>query len=239
MSSLSEQNPLNPQDPLHYAPRWLRERPEAARLSLVEEPREPAQAVERQAVERPAAERAAIERPVATTNSLDARLESAVFESLRHSLDPHVMRDPPEFTRERDRRSVAFKIAGRFAAAIGVAAVVALFFVNIVPVSRQPDASSSFVAAVQSMKTTPAAAPASLPVATPETKDARADQTQAKPDQADLKATPALSQFQALLASGEAAAQSPQTVKSESPEKPLLQQFMQWNQKAPQPNKIQ
>jgi hypothetical protein len=222
MSSLSEQNPLNPQDPLHYAPRWLRERPEAARLTLVEEPREKPQSVERAAVERP-------ERPVATTNPLDARLESAVFESLRHSLDPHVMRDPPEFTRERDRRSVAFKIAGRFAAAIGVAAVIALFFVNIVP-SRKPDASSSFVAAVQSMKTTPAPAPVIAPelvpppLAAPETKEVRADETEAKPG-------PALSQFQSLLASGDAA-QTPQPAKSESSDKPLLQQFMQWNQKA-------
>jgi hypothetical protein len=229
MSSLSEQNPLNPQDPLHYAPRWLRERPETARLSLVEEPREKPQAIERVAIER-------ADRPVATTNALDARLESAVFESLRHSLDPHVMRDPPEFTRERDRRSVAFKIAGRFAAATGVAAVVALFFVNIVPVSRQPDASSSFVAAVQSMKTTPA--PVSPPLAAPETKEVKAEQPEARPDKADVKSTPALSQFQSLLASGDAA-QTAQPVRSEATDKPLLQQFMQWNQKAAQSEKAQ
>ena len=220
MSSLSEQNPMNPQDPLHYAPRWLRERPEAAgRLSLVEDPRDKPNALERAGVDR-------ADHPVATT-AIDARLESAVFESLRHSLDPQVMRQPPEFTRERGRRSVAFKIAGRFAAATGVAAGVALFFVNIVPVSRQPDASSSFVAAVQSMKTTPALVPP--PVAAPETREVKSDQPEATSDRTDVKAAPALSQFQSLLAASDAA----QTQKIETPDKPLLQQFMQWNQKAP------
>lgn len=99
MSSLSEQNPMNPQDPLHYAPRWLRERPEAARLSLVGDN---AKAVE--AAERPAS---------GQQGPLDARLETAVFESLRQSLNPQVMREPPEIERERDRRSVVFKIAER------------------------------------------------------------------------------------------------------------------------------
>ena len=49
MSSLSEQNPMNPQDPLHYAPRWLRERPEAARLSLVGDNAKAVEAAERPA----------------------------------------------------------------------------------------------------------------------------------------------------------------------------------------------
>jgi hypothetical protein len=228
MSSMSEQNPTNPQDPLHYAPRYLREKPEGARLSLVEDARETAQSTERP-------NRAVM--PAA--KHLDARLEGAVFESLRHSLDPHVMREPPEFSRERDRRSVALKIAARFAAATGVAAVVALFFVNIVPVSRQPDASSSFVAAVQSMKTTtppPDAAPA--PAVAPEAKEVKVEQAEAKPDKADIKPTSALAQFQSLLASGDATqAQAPKT--ETMTDKPLLQQFMQWNQKTTQPDKGQ
>ena len=208
MSSLSEQNPMNPQDPLHYAPRWLRERPEAARLSLVGDN---AKAVE--AAERPA---------LGQQGPLDARLETAVFESLRQSLNPQVMREPPEIERERDRRSVVFKIAGRFAAATGVAAVVALFFVNIVPVWRQPsDASSSFVAAVQSMK--------SLPPVAADAQDAKADQTSSLPERTEAQA-PALTQFKSLLA---ADAPAP-TADSDTPEKPMLQQFMQWNQKAGQ-----
>ncbi|MGJ4931827.1 hypothetical protein ACQR1I_32370 [Bradyrhizobium sp. HKCCYLS2038] len=205
MSSLSEQNPMNPQDPLHYAPRWLRERPEATRLSLVND-----KAAE--AAERPAS---------GQQGPLDARLETAVFESLRQSLNPQVMREPPDI--ERDRRSVVFKFAGRFAAATGVAAVVALFFLNIVPVWRQPDASQSFVAAVQSMKTLP-------PVAA-DAQDARADQTSSLPERTETQAqVPALSQFQSLLA---ADAPAP-TAEAETPEKPMLQQFMQWNQKSGQ-----
>ncbi|MGJ5217588.1 hypothetical protein ACQR1Q_12070 [Bradyrhizobium oligotrophicum] len=212
MSSLSEQNPMNPQDPLHYAPRWLRERPEAARLSLVGDNAKAAA----EAAERPAS---------GQQGPLDARLETAVFESLRQSLNPQVMREPPEFERERDRRSVVFKIAGRFAAATGVAAVVALFFVNIVPVWRQPDASSSFVAAVQSMKTLPAVAA--------DVQDAKADQTSALPERAEPQA-PALSQFKSLLASD---APAP-AAEAETAEKPMLQQFMQWNQKSGQMERV-
>ena len=226
MSSVSEQNPTSPQDPLHYAPRYLREKPDSVRLSLVTETRDTATAVER-------SDRA--ETPASPP--LDVRLESATFEKLRHSLDPHVMREPPDFAHDRDRRSVALKIAARFAAATGVAAVVALFFVNIVPVSRQSDASSSFVAAVQSMKATtppPAAAPA--PAVMPEASEVKAEQAEAKPDKTDGKAVPALSEFQSLLASGDAA----QAPKSEpATDKPLLQQFMQWNQKTTQPDKGQ
>jgi hypothetical protein len=213
MSSLSEQNPMNPQDPLHYAPRWLRERPEAGRLSLVGDN---AKAVE--AAERPAS---------GQQGPLDARLETAVFESLRQSLNPQVMREPPDVERDRDRRSVVFKIAGRFAAATGVAAVVALFFVNIVPVWRQPDASSSFVAAVQQMKTLP-------PIAA-DVQDANVDQTSSLPERAEAQApAPALSQFKSLLASDAAAP----AAEADTPEKPMLQQFMQWNQKTGQMERV-
>ncbi|CCE08167.1 conserved hypothetical protein [Bradyrhizobium sp. STM 3843] len=219
MSSLSEQNPTtNPQDPLHYAPRWVRERPEATRLSLVEETREKPQA--------------GTDRTPSSSaqNTVESRLENAVFESLRHTLDPQVMREPPDFARERDRRSVTFKIAGRFAAAAGVAAVIALFFVNIVPASRQQDASSSFVAAVQAMKTTLPPPPAAI-----EAKDIKAEVDEPQTDKVDVKTTSALAQFQSLLPPDD----QPQTAKSETAEKPLLQQFMQWNQKAGQPDKVQ
>jgi hypothetical protein len=224
MSSMSEQNPMNPQDPLHYAPRWLREKPETARLSLVEDKPLTPERTDRSVM------------PV--SNHLDSRLESAVFESMRHSLDPHVMREPPEFTRERDRRSVILKIAARFAAATGVAAVVALFFVNIVPVSRQTDVSSSFVAAVQSMKTAPlpAAAPELAAATAADATEVKAEQADARPDKADVNLTPALSQFQSLLTSSEANL-APKT--EATSDKALLQQFMQWNQKTAQSEKGQ
>ncbi len=225
MSSMGEPNPTSPQDPLHYAPRYLREKPESVRLSLVKEARNPTDPGE---------------RPDRAVTPLSPP-EGAGFDKLRHSLDPHVMREPPDFARERDRRSVILKIAARFAAAAGVAAVVALFFVNIVPAARQSDASSSFVAAVRSMKATtppPAATPAAA--VAPDAAEVKAEQADAKPDKADVKATPALSQFQSLLASGDASQIPAQAPKTEpAADKPLLQQFMQWNQNTAQPDKGQ
>ena len=97
MSSMSEQNPTNPQDPLHYAPRYLREKPEGARLSLVEDARDAPQSAE----QRPS--RAIM--PAA--KHLDARLEGAVFESLRRMLPSPVhaaapcRRDLPECPAKR------------------------------------------------------------------------------------------------------------------------------------------
>lgn len=214
MSSLSEQNPVtNPQDPLHYAPRWVRERPEHSRLSLVDETREPFLAGERP------------ERPSASQKGLDARLETAVFESLRHPLDPQVVHEPAELSRER--RSLGFKIASRLAATAGVAAVIALFFVNIMPASRQADASSSFLAAVQAMKTM-------SPQATVSAKGLKAEVEDIQSDKADVKTTSALSQFQSLLASDDLGA-----AKTDTADKPLLQQFLQWNQRAGLPDKTQ
>ena len=89
------------------------------------------------------------------------------------------------------------------------------------------------------MKTTtppPAAAPA--PAVAPEVKEVKVEQAEAKPEKAEVKPTPALAQFQSLLASGDGAqAQAPKT--ETATDKPLLQQFMQWNQKTTQSDKGQ
>ena len=105
MSSVSEQDHLNPRDPLYYAPRSLRER-SATRGASLETPFSPA--------------------------SFDSQLESAVSDALRHPLDPEVMHEP-----DRESKKALWTVAARFAAAIGVAALVALFFVVAVPGSRQ------------------------------------------------------------------------------------------------------
>ena len=73
MSSVSEQDHINPRDPLYYAPRWLRDR-SASRDDAPETPFSPA--------------------------SFDSQLESAVSDALRHPLDPQVMREP-ELARRR------------------------------------------------------------------------------------------------------------------------------------------
>jgi hypothetical protein len=76
--------------------------------------------------------------------SIDNALDNAVFQSLRRPLEPEVMDEPLALW---DRRKVLFG-----AAAIGVLAVAALFFVLMLHPSQEPNAGASFAAAVQSMK---------------------------------------------------------------------------------------
>jgi hypothetical protein len=203
MSSLSDQDHLNPNDQLYYAPRWLRERAEPL-------PAAPAPPEKRSQ---------SLARPNTPPHSFDALLEEAVAESLRHPLDPEVMHEPPGFVRELDRRMAILSVAGRFAAAIGVSAIVALFFVIMVPASRdyakQPDGDASSVSGIlQSMRT-----------------------ALSQPRQRDDELKPALSEFQAILASpSPQAAPAPQPVAREESESSLLQSFVQWQQKPPSPS---
>jgi hypothetical protein len=191
MSAYSEQDHLNPNDPTYYAPRWLRERAEQrlspSRATSSGHPR----------------------RPVSSPPSVDALLEDAVSEGLRRPLDPEVIDEPPGFVREPDRRTALMSVAGRFAAAVGVSALVALFFVIVVPVSRdyarQPDAgASSFSGILQSIRA-----------------------TLYQPSRRDDDSKPALSEFQTILASTRT---SPPVMTHEQSET-LLQQFLQWRQK--------
>ncbi len=117
MSVLSEQGPTNPQDPLHYAPRKLNERPEA-RLSTV------SSAVGETHFDR-LAKLDAARRPA--LSSLGPELENAVYESLRRQLNPEAVPEPPALAQERTPRR-SFLIG---AAAVGVAAVAALLFVTL------------------------------------------------------------------------------------------------------------
>jgi len=203
MSSLSDQDHLNPNDQLYYAPRWLRERAEPV-------PAAPALPEKRSQ---------SLVRPNTPPHSFDALLEEAVAESLRHPLDPEVMHEPPGFVRELDRRMAILSVAGRFAAAIGVSAIVALFFVIMVPASRdyanQPDGDASSVTGIlQSVRT-----------------------ALSQPRQRDDELKPALSEFQAILASpSPQAAPAPQPAAREESESSLLQSFVQWQQKPPSPS---
>jgi hypothetical protein len=203
MSSLSDQDHLNPNDQLYYAPRWLRERAEPL-------PASPAPPEKRSQ---------SVARPNTPPHSFDALLEEAVAESLRHPLDPEVMHEPPGFVRELDRRMAILSVAGRFAAAIGVSAIVALFFVIMVPASRdyakQPDGDASSVTGIlQSVRT-----------------------ALSQPRQRYDELKPALSEFQAILASpSPQAAPAPQPVAREESESSLLQSFVQWQQKPPSPS---
>jgi hypothetical protein len=191
MSSLSEQDHLNPQDPKYYAPRWLRERTGSPLSPSRETRSEP------------------VRGPISPPAALDIQLESAVSDALWHPLSPDVVPEPSEFEAERDRRQALINVAGRFAAAVGVSAVVALFFVFMIPASRdhalQPGvSSSSWSGMMQSIRA-----------------------VLYRPTQKDDDSKPALSEFRPILAS---TSTSPPVMAREQPET-LLQKFVQWQQK--------
>lgn len=171
MSSVSEQDHLNPRDPLYYAPRSLREK-SATRGGNLEVPY--------------------------TAASFDSQLESAVSDALRHPLDPELMHEPA-----LESKKAMWTLAARLAAAVGVAALIALFFVVGVPGSRQSDGeqASSFANFAQSVKN-------------------------ALPQAGDGPSKPAINEFQALLAATPA-----NTPPASEPSSQLLQQFMQWREK--------
>src|SRR6266404_4356908 len=191
MSSLSEQDHLNPNDPRYYAPRWLRER-SALRLSPLSEA---------------GSERALL--PVSSSPSFNALYEEAVSKALQSPLDPEVIHEPAGFVNELDRRIALITVASRFAAAVGIAALLAMFFVIMVPASRDyarpaDGGASSFSGILQSIRT-----------------------ALYQPPRRDDDAKPALSEFQTLLASTRT---SPPVITHEQSET-LLQQFLQWRQK--------
>jgi hypothetical protein len=164
----------NPEDPGNYAPRRPIERIEP-RLSTVNE-------------------RARAETLRRLPASVNARLEGAVYESLRRPMGPQAVPEPNDIKRLGMRRTL-IAIASGVGAALAFASVAALLFVTVYP--KDQDAGRSFAA-------TPQVAPSR---------------------QADDK--PALSQFRALVnADG-----GSQNFTHEQSER-LLQQFVQWRQKA-------
>jgi len=180
MSAMSEETPLqptsNPQDPLYYAPRRPGERVEP-RLATVSE-----------------RARAATSRTLPASAALNARLESAVYESLRRQTEPEAVPEPKDFTRQGTRRTL-IAIASGVGAALALASVAVLLFVTVYP--REQDVGRPFAAAPQA----------------------------AASRQADDK--PALSQFRALVNTNVGS----QSFTHEQSER-LLQQFVQWRQKA-------
>jgi hypothetical protein len=184
MSTLSEQDHLNPRDPRYYAPRWLREKSGSHPMKEV-----------------------APNTPFSPA-SFDSELEGAVSNALRHPLDPEVMQEPG-YPNELESRRALRSVTVRFAAAVGVSALVALFFVVIVPASRQADGEASGPSAiVQSIKTALF-------------QPAEADNAPSAP-----APTAAPSEFKSLLATAQTNTPAPQGQSGQ-----LLKQFMQWKQK--------
>ena len=249
MSSLSEQDPLNPNDPSYYAPRWLRERAKVGLSPLHETIPEP---VRGPIATSPEPARSAIAAPA----SLDIQLKSAIqiknaVSNAWNPLDPEVFHEPAGLARELDRGAALRSVAARFAAAAGVVTVVVLFFFILVPslrqskpmvpASQQPDASSTSSEITGSVRT---ALPqsdqgegGSKPmVPAPQQSNASSTASEitgsvrtAVPQsgQRDGGSKPALAEFQAILAPAPAS----QPATQEQSEQ-LLQQFLQWRQKA-------
>ena len=183
MSSVSEQDRVNPRDPMYYAPRWLRERPESLPASSLRD--------------------ASPDTPFSPA-SFDSQLESAVSDALRHPLDPEVMHEPG-YADGIEPRKALWRVTARFAAAIGVSAIVALFFVAVVPISRHADSYASAASGiVRSLKTA-------------------LFESGAKDD----ASKPMLNEFKAILATAPAA--SPAA--SEQSEE-VFKQFIQWREKS-------
>ena len=129
---------------------------------------------------------------------------------LRHPPAPEVIAASAGLERER-RRAVVFGVAGRFVAVAAFVAVVALLFIVMSPALRKSEANS-----------TPSENTGSLTTALPPS------------SQAENGAKPALAEFQGLLPSIPAS-------KPATPEQPpqLLQQFLEWRQKADSTEKSQ
>ena len=128
-ATIDQKTPLSPNDPAYYAPRVPRDA-DPTRLPALGETR--------------------AYRPPATSitdTTLEGQLENAVFESLRHPLDPEAVDEPAE-----DRRAGLLGVVGRVATAIGAAAFVALLFVIVIPSLRQQSGDPSAAEVIDSMK---------------------------------------------------------------------------------------
>jgi len=129
-ATIDQKAPLSPNDPAYYAPRVPRDADPSRLPRLGETPsyRPPATSI--------------------TDTTLDGQLENAVYESLRHPLDPEAVEEPPEL----DQRGGLLGVVGRLATAIGAAAFVALLFVIVIPSLRQQNADPSAAEVIDSMK---------------------------------------------------------------------------------------
>lgn len=203
MSVANEPESTGPHDPMHYAPRRLRDKPET-RLT----PLEDARALRERRLD------AVIGRSISPPAPLDPQLENAVYETLRRPIDPKLLGETRALARELERRNSLFGLTGRLVAAIGVSAIIALFFIVMMP-ARQRDTAASFQTAVQSFTTALS-------------QQQQPPQPQQQPNDDTKK--PALAEFQTLLTSD--TAQAAEREQSERQSDKLLQQFLQWRQKS-------
>jgi hypothetical protein len=114
VSAPSVEDHLDPNDPMSYAPRWIREEAKSRSAASGETK-----------INLP-------QRIVATPSSFDTFSE-ALGKSRRNRLDPEFMHTPPVMS----QWSELIPVMIRLAAAVGVSALVALLLVFVIPASRE------------------------------------------------------------------------------------------------------
>ena len=192
MNTLNEEDHLDPNNPLSYAPRWMREEAKSRSTASGE---------------------AAPELPKRISPSSFDTFSEAVSKSLRNRLDPVAIHEPPGMSQWRE----LIPVAGRFAAAVGVSALVALFFVFMIPATREhaqeTDTSSNISSNTSS----------SAPAAQEPMKAAR----QAPPEG---ETSPLLAEFETALTANRPPQPADPAMTHEQSEE-LLHQFVRWQQK--------
>ena len=173
-ATIDQKAPLSPNDPAYYAPRVPRDGDQSRlpRLGETRGFRPPATSI--------------------TDTTIDTQLEDAVRESLRHPLDPESVEEPAGL-----ERGGILGVVGRFAAAVGAAAFVALLFVIVIPSLRQqPSAEPTAAELIDSMK----AAIAKSELATAKAHEPQpATEVQATAPAAETSAAPSHEESEALL----------------------------------------
>lgn len=188
MSIPSEKDHLDPNNPMYYAPRRMREEANA---------------------KLPASTDAMLS--VSSPSPIDTLLKQAIAKSFR-TLDPAPMYEPPANGSGQWRELIPN--AGWLAAAIGLAAFAALFFVIMNPASKTQAQDSDASGVAEASK-----AASGMPKTSSEGQAPREEE-----------ATPALAEFGTILAAGRIAQPAGPGMTHEESEA-LLQQFVRWQQK--------
>jgi hypothetical protein len=212
MSTPGEEEHLDPNNPMSYAPRWMREEARSRSAAGGEM------------------------RGVSSPSSFDTLLSEAVGKSLRNRLDPVAIHEPPQLGQWRE----LIPVAARFAAAVGVSALVALFFVFMIPASRDR-------AQDHTQDSTAALVPAPSKAATQTQAPSAGESKPAESKPSESK--PALAQFETILPADRTAQPADpaktsdirtsdiKTLDIKTPDmtheqsEALLHQFIRWQQK--------
>jgi hypothetical protein len=188
MSTSSEQDHLDPSNPIYYAPRSLRE---GTRFRIGRSND---------------AEPELSKNSGSSPSSFENLLMEAVRKSTGIPLDADGVGEPPRYDNGPGRWMERTRVAWWSAAAVGGLALIALFFVILIPASQSHAPDSNVSGAMESLKTALRRAPPDDP------------------------SKPALAEFATGLAI-DRAAQPTQPANTHQQSEALLHRFLQWQQK--------